>query len=125
MTLIEPVNWNDAASAPQKFFFADAVTFNDTPGSDQIVTLGNAVQPGSMTVNNSAIAYSIVANGSNVIAGGSLLKTGTNVLTMAGNVANTFAGGTTIQGGTISIEHGPSGASAVLLPVVPASTATN
>lgn len=101
-------NWKDAASAPQKFFFADAVTFNDTPGSDQTVTLGNSVQPGSITVNNSAIGYSIVANGSNVISGGSLLKTGTNVLTMAGNVANTFAGGTTIQGGTISIEHGAS-----------------
>ncbi|MHA3771838.1 beta strand repeat-containing protein [Verrucomicrobiota bacterium sgz303538] len=101
-------NWKDAASAPQKFFFADAVTFNDTLGSDQTVTLGNAVQPGAITVNNSAIAYSIVANGTNVIAGGSLLKTGTNVLTMAGNFANTFAGGTTIQGGTISIENGAS-----------------
>ncbi|RYD84089.1 MAG: PEP-CTERM sorting domain-containing protein, partial [Verrucomicrobiaceae bacterium] len=101
-------NWKDAASVPQKFFYSDAVTFNDAPGSDQTVTLAAAVQPGSITVDNNTAAYTIVANGSNVIAGGSLIKTGTGVLTMAGNTANTFAGGTTIEEGTISIEHGAS-----------------
>lgn len=98
-------NWKDAGATAQKFFFGDAVTFDDTPGIDQTVTLENAVQTGGVTVHNNSVAYSIVANGSNIIASGSLLKTGTGVLTMEGNVANTFAGGATIQEGTIKIQH--------------------
>lgn len=101
-------NWKDAGATAQKFFFGDAVTFDDTPGIAQMVTLANAAQTGGITVHNNSVAYSIVANGSNIIASGSLLKTGTGVLTMEGNVANTFAGGATIQEGTIKIQHGGS-----------------
>ncbi|MES2924699.1 MAG: autotransporter-associated beta strand repeat-containing protein [Verrucomicrobiota bacterium] len=100
-------NWNDPAASTS--FYGDLVTFNDTPGIDQTITLVGLLQPGGITVNNSAISYTFNASFGNIITGGApLYKTGTNTLTMAGDVANTFTGGTTISQGTIQVQNGGS-----------------
>ena len=84
-------NWQGSAI----YADGDAVVFDDTAaGPNFTVDLGGAtVNPGNITVNNSANAYTI---GNGTIGGNaSLTKNGTN-----SHRNNTYAGGTTVNAGT-------------------------
>ena len=51
-------NWlNTGTSAPDQYFEGDNVTFNDSNNGNYAVTLNSTVNPGSVTVNNSAGDY--------------------------------------------------------------------
>jgi fibronectin-binding autotransporter adhesin len=99
-----PGNWDAMVTqswleGDQLFSQGDAVVFNDT-ATDGTVTLVGALMPYSITVNNSATAYTFGGAGS--IAGTTgLAKSGNGLLTL--NTANTFTGKTSINGGVVAI----------------------
>jgi prepilin-type processing-associated H-X9-DG protein/prepilin-type N-terminal cleavage/methylation domain-containing protein len=74
------------------------VVFDDSAGKYS-VTLNTTVNPGSVTVANSAGDYSIVGSGG--IAGtGGLTKTGSRTLTLS--TVNSYSGGTWVYGGVLA-----------------------
>ena len=100
--------WNTGASATDKFYQYDNVSFGDTYKSgtsatsitSYTVTLNTAVTPGSVSVNNSAGNYLISGSGSIGGAAG-LVKEGSDNLTLS--TVNTYSGGTTIGNGTLFV----------------------
>ena len=96
-------SWNDASSNPEKFFWADSVTFDTTGSAFPAVNLTGELRPLSVVVNEATVDYSF--NGTGFIAGGATLtKAGAAKLTL--NNPNTLTGVTTIQGGTLEIGSG-------------------
>ena len=93
------VNWLNAGTA-DKFFGLDSVIFDDTSTNGSVVISG-VVQPGQVTVTNSALNYSI--SGGELGGAGQLLKAGSGTLTLGGS--NSFSGGTFINGGTIYLSN--------------------
>ena len=93
-------NWyNIGALAPDYFYAADNVTFNDTPGNVTSISLSGTVVPGSVTVSNTNANY--IFNGPGSIGGAtSLTKNGPGSLAI--NMANTYTGGTTVNGGQLT-----------------------
>jgi len=83
-----------------KFFNSDNVTFDDTGSNSPVVLISDNLQPGSITVNNSAHAYTFSGPGT-ISGGGGLTKNGNGTLTIA--TANSYTGATTITGGLINI----------------------
>lgn len=92
-------NWKLASnSASTNFIQGDSIILDDTAAGNFAINLTAAVQPSSITFNNSTNNYSISGAGS--IAGSTgLIKNGTGTLTL--NTVNTFTGLTTIAGGSI------------------------
>ena len=90
-------NWKNAG-ATDTYYDNDGVTFNDTPASDQAITLDVTVAPGSVSFSNS-IGYTL----SGAAIGGltNLVKGGTGVTTLAS--PNTYSGGSTLNQGTLRI----------------------
>jgi autotransporter-associated beta strand protein len=89
-------NWDNGGSA-DKFYNADAVTFDDTAVGYTVAVQGASVSPSNMTFNNSANAYTV----SGAIAGsGALVKNGTNSVTFSGPLS--YTGGTTVNAGTLT-----------------------
>jgi autotransporter-associated beta strand protein len=112
-------NWLINGSGPQSDYYeGSSVVFDNTPGSNQNITIVPAsVNPASVTFNNtSAVNYTI---GGGAIAGSTAVTIqGNGTETFTGS--NTYSGGTSISsGGTLSI------ASDKALGTVPASPATN
>ena len=96
-------NWHSGASTVD---YADGnfAIFEDTQsGASPItVTLNTTVNPGSVTVNNTAKTYAI--SGSGAIAGAaSLIKEGTNNLTLVNN--NTYTNVTALNSGTTILDY--------------------
>ena len=92
-------NWyNTASSGADYFYTGDNATFSDSGSAAPTVTISGAIQPGSLTVSNTAVNYTFSGGGS---IGGptSLLKNGPGSLTIA--TSNTYNGGTTVSGGTL------------------------
>ena len=84
------------------FYNGDNVTFDDTGSGSPAVAITGTLSPASVTVNNTANAYTFAGTGS--IAGvTALTKSGNNSLTISN--ANTYTGGTTISAGQISINN--------------------
>ena len=95
-------NWGDSANAnaPDKFFSADVVTFDDTAVGGTAVTVTAGVAPALVQVNGLTNNYTLTSTGAG-IAAGEIVKDGSTTLTLAG--PNTYPGKTTVQGGTVSI----------------------
>lgn len=92
----------EASGTSEKFFAGDAVTFNDSASSFNVVA--QTVSPGSVSFANATNAYSV----SGTITGvGGLTKTGGGLLTLAGN--HSYAGATAVNGGTVSLQGGLAG----------------
>ncbi|QOV90316.1 autotransporter-associated beta strand repeat-containing protein [Humisphaera borealis] len=89
---------------PTNFIASDVVTFDDTAaGPNFNVDIAAAVQPFSVTVNNTTQAYTF--SGVGAISGvTAVTKTGTGTLTVANN--NTYTGTTTISAGTVQVGAG-------------------
>ena len=112
-------NWTDGVGA-EKFFVADAVTFNDS-GTNKTVTVNTVVLPSSVTfANTTGSSYTLNGTGSiqsgitqnasgsgavtiNVpLTGGSTLtKSGAGTLTLS--ALNPYTGATAINAGTLSL----------------------
>jgi fibronectin-binding autotransporter adhesin len=93
-------NWFNTTSGSADYFFAgDKTTFNDTPGTANIVTISGTVLPGSVTVSNTNVNYTFGGTGS--IGGAtSLAKSGPGTLSIA--TSNVYTGGTTLSGGVLN-----------------------
>jgi fibronectin-binding autotransporter adhesin len=91
-------NWNAGA---EMFYNRDQVTFDDTGVAGQ-VNVAVPVQPGTVTVDNTANAYTL--GGSAITSPGLLAKRGANLLVLANN-GNSFSA-IDIAGGTLSLGDG-------------------
>lgn len=93
-------NWSGAAD--QTFFNLDNVTFDDS-SSVGTITLASAVQPLSITVNNSLAGTAYSITGALGISGTTgILKKGTGSLTLS--APNSFTGAVEIQQGTVNVD---------------------
>ncbi len=101
-------NWIHSGSAVD-YVDGDSVLLDDTAsGTSPItVTLNTAVNPGSVTVNNSAKNY-IIASSGDLAGGTGLTKDGTGFLTLSN--ANTYSGGTMLNAGQLNLDYGGNGA---------------
>lgn len=90
-------NWQ--AEASERFYYGDAVMFNDS-SANAVVTLSGALAPGSFTVDANTTNYVINGTLNDYIRGVTgLLKQGSSLLVM--NAPNTYTGGTVIQQGAV------------------------
>ena len=94
-------NWLNGVTT-EAFQGLDLVLFNDTASSFTVAAQGTSVEPGNMTFDNTANAYTL--SGSPVTGLGSLTKNGTAKLTITNE--NTFAGGVTINAGIVELGDG-------------------
>lgn len=110
-------------SGAEKFYFGDAVTFNDS-ATNPLVTLFGDLLTGPITVDSDTTDFTIVGGALDYLRGpASLTKRGTS--TLAIDAPNTFTGGTTISAGTIEIRQaGSLGTGPVTLGDVATGTAS-
>ncbi len=94
-------NWTSAGKS-DRFFNGDDVMFSDSATSFSVSIQGSSVSPASVTVDNSANAYTIA--GGAITGTGGMTKTGSGSLTMAS--ANSYTGETIIKGGTLIAQSG-------------------
>ena len=93
-------NWyNQVSQAADMFYTNDNVTFDDSAGSAAAnVAISGTVQPGAITVSNTAVNYTLAGG---VIGGiGALVKNGPGSLTLSNS--NTYSGGTTLNAGVVN-----------------------
>jgi fibronectin-binding autotransporter adhesin len=77
--------------------------FDDSASGNPNIAITGDLQPASVTVNNSAIAYSITSSSGNIIDGsGGLTKLNNGTLTLSGGV-NNYTGVTTVGGGNLVV----------------------
>ncbi len=99
-------NWSNASGA-SKYVDGYAVTFDDTAGAGHgTVSIAGTVEPTSILVNNSSLAYTFSGAGSiadNIAGPTSLTKSGNGSLeiNMAGN---TYSGGTFLTAGVLQVD---------------------
>ena len=98
------LNWTKAGEA-SVYADGDTAIFNDTASSSGTVNLTAALEPGSVTVNNSAKTYTFTGPGS-IEGSASLTKNGTGTLILANAGSNDFSGGVNILGGTLQVGNG-------------------
>ncbi|MES2922170.1 MAG: autotransporter-associated beta strand repeat-containing protein [Verrucomicrobiota bacterium] len=90
-------NWNSGAAT---FSFGDAVTFNDA-GVTKAITMGVALEPQAVTVNNSA-GNDYTFSGAGGLAGSmGLTKSGAGTLTLGGT--NSYSGAISVSGGQLKM----------------------
>jgi fibronectin-binding autotransporter adhesin len=102
-----PQNWFNTnkigGAGPDVFYASDAVTFDDTAGSAYgNVTISGTVAPLSITISNTAVAYTFSGTGS-IVGATSLALNGPNSLTIANG--NAYTGGTNLYGGTLNLAN--------------------
>jgi autotransporter-associated beta strand protein len=100
-------NWSNAG-APDRFWPADAVVFDDS-SANGVVSLVGSVQPRSVLVSNVSRAYSF--NSGSLDGTTSLIKQGAGTLTLP--ATNHFSGGTLVNGGTLALGSTAANASAL------------
>jgi autotransporter-associated beta strand protein len=96
-----PKNWVNTGDAVENDFEEfDIVLFDDTAASGIVEISNGDVSPSSVTVNNSALAFTL--SGLNGIAGGGgLTKDGSGTLNL--NSANPFSGTTALNAGILAL----------------------
>jgi fibronectin-binding autotransporter adhesin len=104
-----PENWKlQSNNAATNYSTGDFVVFDDRVGaSAATVTLGESVNPSSMTFNNSSTtSYTLSDGGAGYGIGGaaSVTLNGAGLVTLACN--NTYTGATTINAGTLCLGSG-------------------
>jgi autotransporter-associated beta strand protein len=111
-------NWNGRSGGYYKD--NDAVTFDDTPGSPQSVTVAaGGVAPGSVTFANNQYAYTL--SGGPITGLASLAVNNGGTVTLAS--PNTYSGPTNVTSGTLNI--GSTGSIASVVVTVGAAGALN
>jgi fibronectin-binding autotransporter adhesin len=83
----------------QDFFEGDDVVFSE-PAAANAVTITGAVNPGSVTVNNTTNGYTFAGAGA-INGVGGLTKNGAGALTISSR--QNYTGGTTINGGVVDL----------------------
>ena len=97
------VSWKDVSNNPEKFFWADSVTFDSAGSGTPNVELAAELQPAAVTVNEETVDY--VFSGPGFISGSTgITKNGAAKLTIAANNSN--SGTTTINSGTLEVGGG-------------------
>ena len=94
------VAWRNGAAA-STFYQFDRVTFDNTGGSNPVVTLRGALAPGALVVN-AASDFSLTGGGA-LISPVSLVKSNSGTLTVS--TTNLYSGGTLIAGGVVKISN--------------------
>jgi autotransporter-associated beta strand protein len=100
--------WDVATTANwtgQYFHQGDNVTFNDSGSATPDINVSVAVSPGTVTVSNTAEAYTF--DGSGISTTATLDKRGNNVLALTSS-GNNFSGPVIIEAGTLSLGNGGS-----------------
>jgi autotransporter-associated beta strand protein len=99
---VSTTSWfNATAGSLDKFYNADAVTFDDSAGlGNGTVSISGGVQPSSINVSNTAVGYVFSGTGS-IVGGSSLAVNGPGSLTITNT--NTYSGGTTLNGGLLAL----------------------
>ncbi len=96
-------NWiNLGDGLPTVYSQGDPVLFDDRALGTTTVNLTATLNPNSVTINNSSLAYTL--NGSGKISGSTALnKQGSGVVTIANTGGNDYTGPTVISGGALSV----------------------
>ncbi|MEE2623419.1 MAG: autotransporter-associated beta strand repeat-containing protein, partial [Verrucomicrobiota bacterium] len=96
-----PKNWVNTSDAVENDFEEfDIVLFDDTAASGIVEISNGDVSPSSVTVNNSALAFTLSGlNG--ITGGGGLTKDGSGTLNL--NSANPFSGTTALNAGILAL----------------------
>jgi autotransporter-associated beta strand protein len=105
-------SWTNLSGGTADYFYnGDNVTFNDTPGTAQTVTVSGKVQPGSVTFSSTNASYTLSGTGS---IGGltSLAMNGPGNLTI--NNSNSYTGGTYLNGGLLNLGNSAALGSGIL-----------
>ena len=94
-------NWNNTVPEAATFYFGDAVTFDDTVAADQTIAMVAALQPASITFNNTARNYTLTAAAGFGITGtAGITKNGTGTVTLGGP-GSTFTGPVVVNAGLL------------------------
>ncbi len=97
-------NWQlVGGTGSTNFFTGDKAVFDDTAsGTGAVsVTVAAAVQPSSVTFNNSTRAYTLTGTSTNLISGAATLSVlGSGTVTLAS--INSYTGGTSVTSGTLN-----------------------
>jgi fibronectin-binding autotransporter adhesin len=97
------VSWKDGSNNPEKFFWADSVTFDSAGSGTPNVNLAAEMQAAGVTVNEATVDY--VFSGPGFISGSAgLTKDGAAKLTIT--TGNTNTGTTNLQAGTLEVGNG-------------------
>ena len=96
--LASAVNWNNSGTN-DAFFNGDTVTFDDSPGTSQAITVSGSVVPGSITFSNSTVDYSFT--GGDITGTTPVVKHDNGLVTFS--TANTYSGGTVLNDGRVRI----------------------
>jgi autotransporter-associated beta strand protein len=97
-------NWNDTTPAASKFFYGDAVVFDDSPsGTAQTVALTVAVQPASITFNNTSDTYALTGTAGAIIGSTGITKNGTANVTLAGGTGQNYTGAIAVNTGSLTM----------------------
>jgi fibronectin-binding autotransporter adhesin len=99
---VSPSWTNLSSGSADVFYLNDNVTFNDTPGTAQTVTISGAVQPGSLIFSNTAASYTLAGSGS-IVGVTSMTINGPGAVTIG--TSNAYTGGTNLLGGRLNIAN--------------------
>ena len=92
-------NWLNAGN-PDVFLNFDAIYFDDTATSGN-VDITSTVQPRSLVVSNSSLAFTMTSTNGLIAGTTSLVKNGSGTLALHGS--NTFSGSLIINAGTVAV----------------------
>ena len=104
-------NWSNLGTGlPTSYTEGSIVLFDDSAPGTTTVNLVTTVNPGSVTITNSSLAYTLVGTGK-IGGSGGLAKQGTAALSILNTGGNNYTGPTVISGGTLSVTNLANGGS--------------